>query len=98
MSMDASRRALESLIADTQNRVLALSGPWGTGKSHLWDEVRRHSGDANVKKSVYVSLFRRHRHVDAEDQAVAKLLARRRVQRDAHGRGQGDPVGPAGKC
>jgi hypothetical protein len=45
------------LLADADNCVIALSGKWGTGKSHLWKEVQATSTDDKVRDAVYVSLF-----------------------------------------
>ena len=46
-----------SLLNDKDNKVIALSGKWGTGKSHLWRDVQSASGDEAVKGALYVSLF-----------------------------------------
>jgi len=48
---------LVELLADGENGVIALSGKWGTGKSHLWKEVQSACPDEKVKGAVYVSLF-----------------------------------------
>jgi len=45
------------LLADADNRVIALSGNWGTGKSHLWKDVQAASKDTKIHEAVYVSLF-----------------------------------------
>ncbi|GAC1610389.1 MAG: hypothetical protein NVS3B3_19050 [Aquirhabdus sp.] len=44
-------------MADHENKVVALSGKWGTGKSHLWREVKANSSDEKIKNALYVSLF-----------------------------------------
>jgi hypothetical protein len=51
------RQNFIDLLEDADNRVIALSGKWGTGKSHLWKEVQAASKDNKVKEAVYVSLF-----------------------------------------
>jgi len=57
MSMVETKNQLIQLLADKENKVIALSGKWGTGKSHLWNEVRKASGEDGVKNALYVSLF-----------------------------------------
>ena len=36
---------------------MALPGKWGTGKSHLWDSLRKASTDSHIQGALYVSLF-----------------------------------------
>jgi len=57
MSMLKAKENLEALLADREVRVLALSGKWGTGKSHMWKGVRDASTDPDVKAALSVSLF-----------------------------------------
>ena len=57
MSIEATKSQLISVFSDDDNRVVALSGKWGTGKSPLWREVRAASADAVVQSALYVSLF-----------------------------------------
>ena len=57
MSLEITKKQLVRLLADSDNKVIALSGRWGTGKSHLWKEVRESSKDESVKEASYVSLF-----------------------------------------
>jgi hypothetical protein len=57
MSLVRTKQNLLDILADSKNRVVALSGKWGTGKSHLWKEVQGASSDPQVKAAVYVSLF-----------------------------------------
>jgi hypothetical protein len=57
MSLARTRQNFLDILADPANRVVALSGKWGTGKSHLWKEVQAASTDKQVKTAVYVSLF-----------------------------------------
>jgi len=45
------------LLGQPDENVIALSGKWGTGKTHLWNEVKEESGEARVKNALYVSLF-----------------------------------------
>jgi len=35
MSLQATKNHLIQLLDDQDNKVIALSGKWGTGKSHL---------------------------------------------------------------
>lgn len=57
MTLATCKQAFTELLADEQNKVLALSGKWGTGKSHLWRDVQNESAHQSVKRAVYVSLF-----------------------------------------
>ncbi|SPB14773.1 hypothetical protein NOV72_02005 [Caballeronia novacaledonica] len=58
MSLIETKQRLIQALGDKENRVIALSGKWGTGKSHLWRDVQRGAEvDESVTKAVYVSLF-----------------------------------------
>lgn len=57
MSLEHTKENLIRYLADADNKVIALSGKWGTGKSHLWREVKAASPDDAVKGALYVSLF-----------------------------------------
>lgn len=57
MSLATTKDHLIKLLADKENKVIALSGKWGTGKTHLWNEVKQKSGDEKIKTALYVSLF-----------------------------------------
>lgn len=57
MSLKKTRDQLIKLLGQADNNVIALSGKWGTGKTHLWNEVKNESSDDKIKKSLYVSLF-----------------------------------------
>lgn len=70
MSIEKTRAQLIELLADADNKVIALSGRWGTGKTHLWEDIRDHSEDDKVKNSLYASLF----GLSTVDQIKRKLL------------------------
>jgi hypothetical protein len=57
MTLKSTKDHLVQLLADQDNKVIALSGKWGTGKSYLWQEVKSASKDEAVKGALYVSLF-----------------------------------------
>ncbi len=58
MSMQRVKGNLQDLLADREVRVMALSGKWGTGKSHMWDSLRKASTDSHIQGALlYVSLF-----------------------------------------
>lgn len=57
MTLSTTRGHLVDLLDDPGNKVIALSGKWGTGKSHLWRAVKADSKDERVKAALYVSLF-----------------------------------------
>lgn len=70
MSLKETKDHLVQLLADPNNKVIALSGKWGTGKSHLWREVQATSTDATTKGALCVSLF----GLSDIDQLKRKLL------------------------
>ncbi|MFN0303492.1 MAG: NTPase KAP [Burkholderiales bacterium] len=70
MSLCATKTHLVQIITDPDNKVVALSGKWGTGKSHLWREVKAGSSDDKVKAALYVSLF----GLSSMDQVKVKIV------------------------
>jgi hypothetical protein len=70
MSLLETKNHLVQLLDDKDNKVIALSGKWGTGKSHLWREVKSASGDEKVKNALYVSLF----GLTSMDQVKLKII------------------------
>lgn len=70
MSLEKTKEHLLKLLGDADNKVIALSGKWGTGKTHLWGEVMKSSDDENVKGAMYVSLF----GLSGIDQVKRKLI------------------------
>lgn len=57
MSIKMTKEHLAKALTEAENKVIALSGRWGTGKSHLWSEIQNASTDESVKSAIYVSLF-----------------------------------------
>jgi hypothetical protein len=57
VTLKTTKDHLIQLLEDSDNKVIALTGKWGTGKSHLWREVKAASKDEAVKGALYVSLF-----------------------------------------
>ncbi|KAF1037019.1 MAG: hypothetical protein GAK33_03503 [Burkholderia lata] len=57
MTIEQSKTQLISLIDNDDLKVIALTGAWGTGKTHLWNEIRKESHDPIVEGARYVSLF-----------------------------------------
>ena len=57
MSLAITKSNFEELIDDRDNGVIALSGKWGSGKSHMWREVQNDSTNESIKNALYVSLF-----------------------------------------
>ncbi|WP_446903731.1 P-loop NTPase fold protein [Burkholderia sp. YIM B11467] len=70
MSLKTTKEHLVRLLGEADNSVIALSGKWGTGKTHLWNEVKSESVDDKVKKALYVSLFGQ----SSIDQVKRKLI------------------------
>ncbi len=70
MSLRENKEDLVNLLSDRDNKVVALSGKWGTGKTHLLAEVGRESQDKSVNGALYVSLF----GLSGVDQVKQKLI------------------------
>jgi len=70
MSLSTTKKHVVELLGDPDNKVIALSGKWGTGKSHLWRAVKSDSKDERVKASLYVSLF----GLSSMDQVKLKIV------------------------
>jgi len=57
MTLISTKEQLIRLLEDQDNKVIALSGKWGTGKSHMWGEVKKASQDKQTQGALYASLF-----------------------------------------
>ncbi|MFY2819566.1 KAP family NTPase [Achromobacter xylosoxidans] len=57
MSLTSTEAQLVQALADQENKVVALSGNWGTGKSYLWRQVKEKSNDEKIRAALYISLF-----------------------------------------
>ncbi|GEP62094.1 hypothetical protein [Reyranella soli] len=74
MTLAKCKENFVDLLGDADNRVIALSGKWGTGKSYLWKEVQGASADKKMKDAVYVSLFGLARIADLKFKVVQEVL------------------------
>ena len=81
MSLAKTKEQLIQLLGQADNCVIALSGRWGTGKTHLWNEVKTGSGDDKVKNALYVSLF----GLSSIDQVKRKLIETAIPGAESHG-------------
>lgn len=70
MSLKKTKEQLVQLLGQPDNCVIALSGKWGTGKTHLLNEIKDEADDDNVKDALYVSLF----GLSSIDQVKRKLI------------------------
>ena len=57
MAIKQTKEKLISLVSNRDLKVVALSGAWGTGKTHLWKEICKESKDDTIQGACYVSLF-----------------------------------------
>jgi hypothetical protein len=57
MTIQQTKDQLIYSLQNKQLKVVALSGDWGTGKTHLWKEIRNQSSIDLIKDARYVSLF-----------------------------------------
>ncbi|MDY7549176.1 P-loop NTPase fold protein [Glaciimonas sp. CA11.2] len=81
MSLKKTKDQLIRLLGEADNNVIALSGKWGTGKTHLWNEVKSEAEDVKVKNALYVSLF----GLSSVDQVKRKLIESAIPGVDSHG-------------
>ncbi len=81
MSLQKTKEQLIQQLGQADNSVIALSGNWGTGKTHLWNEVKAESGDDKIKNALYVSLF----GLSSIDQVKRKLIETAIPSVDSHG-------------
>jgi hypothetical protein len=57
VSIILTKNQLNLSLSDPNNKVIALTGKWGTGKTYLWNEYKKKSKDKMISESLYVSLF-----------------------------------------
>jgi hypothetical protein len=57
MSLWSTKPQLIDALTNPENKVIALTGKWGTGKSHLWQDVKGESKEPEITRALYVSLF-----------------------------------------
>lgn len=57
MTIKQTKEQLIALVSNLNLKVVALSGTWGTGKTHLWKEICKESEVAAIQGARYVSLF-----------------------------------------
>lgn len=81
MTIAQTKEQLLHVLGDTDNKVIALTGKWGTGKTYLWDDIKDDSGDACVQKALYASLF----GLSSIDQVKRKLIETAITGSESHG-------------
>ncbi|MBB3196871.1 P-loop NTPase fold protein [Roseateles terrae] len=81
MSLEKTKEQLLKQLKNNDNKVIALSGNWGTGKTHLWNDVRAKSDDEKIRKAFYVSLF----GLSSVEQIKRKLCESAIPGADSHG-------------
>lgn len=57
MGIQRTKQQLVEILADSDNRVVAFKGRWGTGKTHLFREIMAASTDPKLSGALTVSLF-----------------------------------------
>jgi len=58
MSLPSVKQALELFATAADNQAIVLKGPWGTGKTHLWNQVVKEKKEKFFHEHyAYVSLF-----------------------------------------
>ena len=81
MSLTNTKNQLIDLLNEEDNNVIALSGKWGTGKTHLWKEIKNSSNNDRFKNALYVSLF----GLSSIDQIKRKLIETAIPNVESHG-------------
>lgn len=81
MSLKKTKEQAIRLLSDSEINVIAISGKWGTGKTHLWSEIKESSNDGKVKNALYVSLF----GLSSIDQIKRKLIEVSIPNANSHG-------------
>lgn len=58
-TFDHVKNSLIALLDDPDHKVIALTGLWGTGKTHLWESIKKehYSKTEASKRPIYISLF-----------------------------------------
>ena len=57
MTIESCKQNFLLTLNSHDNRVIALSGKWGTGKTYLWRQVQKESNDEAIQSAAVVSLF-----------------------------------------
>ena len=58
VSVEIAKAVLQKFLGSDQSNVLALTGAWGVGKTHVWNEsLEAHRDSIKREKYSYVSLF-----------------------------------------
>jgi len=57
VSLERTRQQLAAILENADNRVVALSGLWGTGKTHLWQDIQKDSDVEYIQNALSTSLF-----------------------------------------
>lgn len=74
MTIERCKQNLLLTLASQDNRVIALTGKWCTGKTHLWQQVRDTSTDDTIKKAASISLFGVSSLADLKSKVAYALL------------------------
>lgn len=85
MSIAATKEALIGLLQNKELKVIALSGAWGSGKTHLWKDVQLRSEDDQVRSAASTSLFG-IREINALKMSAIQSAAFRDFQQTTTGR------------
>ena len=80
MSLAATKKQFADLLTDTDNKVIALTGKWGTGKTFMWGEVKASSVNPKFVGVLTASLF----GLSSIEQVKVKLLQSAVPSLEAH--------------
>lgn len=70
MSLEETYKLLKSSLEKEDEKVIALTGKWGTGKTYAWKKIQEESGSVKIKNALYTSMF----GVYSIDQVKNKLI------------------------
>lgn len=53
---EVKAKLLNSILKE-KNKVTILTGEWGSGKTFIWEDLKKNSDDALIQESLYLSFF-----------------------------------------
>lgn len=57
MTLAQTKAQLEKLVEDPRIKVISLSGRWGTGKTFMWNSLKKSSANPEIHGALYASFF-----------------------------------------
>ncbi|ECL0944044.1 AAA family ATPase, partial [Campylobacter jejuni] len=65
---------IANFLNKKSKKCLAINGPWGVGKTHLWKQIEKKLSKVNKdKKVVYIDLFGKESYKQILEEIVFKI-------------------------